>query len=226
MEDSVNSSSRKPSARMASASAAAPRAVRTTWRGTEKCAQIRQVAARMFLSQGYDGVSVDEIVKAAGGSKTNVYSHFGGKEGLFIAVVEDMCENFLASFNTVDLSALGPEAGLRVLATSLLAILLQDSHIAFQRLIVAESDRFPALARAWFEHGPRASQHVMAAFIEQQQRLARLRPVHAGIAAVQFHALITTDVMHRAMLGDKPGKKEIAELVDAAIALFMHGLAA
>ena len=52
------------------------RAIRRTRRGDKKSEQIRSIATELFLRHGYDGVSVDEIVRIVGGSKTNVYNHF------------------------------------------------------------------------------------------------------------------------------------------------------
>ena len=39
-----------------------------------------------FLERGYDGVSVDDVMREVGGSKTNVYSFYGGKDRPFFAV--------------------------------------------------------------------------------------------------------------------------------------------
>ncbi len=48
-----------------------------------KRASILEAAKRLFLEQGYQGVSMDQIATAAGVSKLTVYSHFGDKETLF-----------------------------------------------------------------------------------------------------------------------------------------------
>jgi AcrR family transcriptional regulator len=201
------------------------RELRRTRRGDEKAEQIRATATGLFLEHGYDGVSVDEIVRSVGGSKTNVYNHFGGKEGLFVAVVQELCEEFLAAFVTIDVAAFGVEDGLKTLALALLNILLQDRHLAFQRLVIAETARFPALGRAWFESGPERSRSIIAQFIEQQQRAGRLRRSDPHRSATFFHDMITCDPLYRAMLGDKPGGDEIGQRIDTAIEAFLHGLA-
>lgn len=46
-------------------------------------------AARLFAARGYDAVSVREIVQAAGVTKPALYYHFGSKEGLANALLED-----------------------------------------------------------------------------------------------------------------------------------------
>jgi AcrR family transcriptional regulator len=200
------------------------RPIRRTRRGDEKSEQIRSTATELFLKRGYDGVSVGEIVRTVGGSKTNIYNHFHNKEGLFVAIVKGLCENFLASFVTIDVSALGVEEGLRSLALALLGVLLQDRHLAFQRLIIAEAARFPALGRAWFESGPETSRSIIAQFIENQQGVARLRKTDSHEAATLFHDMVICDLLNRAMLGDKPSDDEIHHRVETAIDTFLHGL--
>jgi AcrR family transcriptional regulator len=50
---------------------------------------LMDAATRVFAERGYDGASVDGIVKAAGLSKGTFYWHFAGKEDLFHAVIEE-----------------------------------------------------------------------------------------------------------------------------------------
>ena len=46
-------------------------------------------AVQMFASKGYAGTSVREIVEAAGVTKPVLYYHFGNKEGVFQAMMEE-----------------------------------------------------------------------------------------------------------------------------------------
>jgi AcrR family transcriptional regulator len=58
----------------------------------ERRAQTRQrlldAAAELFATRGVDGSSVDAIAERAGRTSGAVYDHFGGKEGLLIALLE------------------------------------------------------------------------------------------------------------------------------------------
>jgi AcrR family transcriptional regulator len=201
------------------------RAIRRTRRGDEKSDQIRATATELFLRHGYDGVSVDGIVRIVGGSKTNIYNHFNNNEGLFVAIVQGLCEEFLSPLVTIDVSTLGVEKGLRTLALALLGILLQDRHLAFQRLVIAETARFAALGRIWFDSGPERSRSIIAQFIEKQQRVGRLRRGDPHQSATLFHDMITFDLLYRAMLGDRPSDDEIRRRIDMAIDAFLHGFA-
>lgn len=56
---------------------------------------ILEAAKTLFLSNGYDGSSMDAIAAEAGVSKLTVYSHFTDKEKLFAAAVQSKCEEQL-----------------------------------------------------------------------------------------------------------------------------------
>jgi AcrR family transcriptional regulator len=51
-----------------------------------------QAARRNFGRRGYHGASLDEIAEEAGFSKGALYYNFGGKEGLFLALLEERLE--------------------------------------------------------------------------------------------------------------------------------------
>src|SRR4029077_1288721 len=126
---------------------------------------------------------------------------------------------------TIDVSKLSLKNGLRSLASALLDIVLQEQHLAFQRLVIAESARFPALGRAWFESGRETSRSIIAQFVEQQQRAGRLRRSDPHLSATLFHDMISFDLLHRAMIGDRPTDDEIRQRIDTAIEVFVHGVA-
>ena len=59
----------------------------------EKHQHAIQVATDLFWREGYEGVSVDDVVKASGLNRYALYQNFGGKKGLFLAVLEAYCDN-------------------------------------------------------------------------------------------------------------------------------------
>jgi len=52
--------------------------------------KLLESATRLFSAKGFDGVSVDDIVAAAGVNKRMVYHYFGNKEGLYLAVLGEV----------------------------------------------------------------------------------------------------------------------------------------
>ena len=54
----------------------------------ERRAQLMVIGRATFADKGLDGTSMEELAGLAGISKPVLYEHFGGKEGLYTAVVD------------------------------------------------------------------------------------------------------------------------------------------
>jgi AcrR family transcriptional regulator len=63
--------------------------------GTQRRAQLIEVARGLFAERGYEATSIEEIAQRANVSKPVVYEHFGGKEGLYAVVVDREMETLL-----------------------------------------------------------------------------------------------------------------------------------
>lgn len=120
--------------------------------------QILQGAMRVFLHQGYAKTSMDRVAAAAGVSKQTIYSHFQDKEGLFTALIERVTIRrfqielgFDASYQTTPTLPLHGEPAqlLRKLAEIFLHKMSDAEYLSFIRLVIAESARFPQLAKLY-----------------------------------------------------------------------------
>ena len=58
-----------------------------------------EAAADVFARRGYDGASLEEIAEAAGFTRGAIYSNFGSKEDLMLAVVERYNEALVGAFS-------------------------------------------------------------------------------------------------------------------------------
>ncbi|TKX32615.1 TetR/AcrR family transcriptional regulator [Campylobacter aviculae] len=54
--------------------------------------KIKKIASELFLSNGFQETSLKDIVKISGGSYSNIYESFRGKEGLFFEILDDICQ--------------------------------------------------------------------------------------------------------------------------------------
>lgn len=64
-------------------------------RKAETRARLLAAAATLFAEQGIDAVSVDAVAEAAGRTSGAVYSHFGGKQGLLLALLDSWKDSVL-----------------------------------------------------------------------------------------------------------------------------------
>ena len=60
-------------------------------KGAERLKKLKDSATNLFLEHGYEATSMDMVIQKVGGSRRNIYERFGGKEGLFVAVITDEC---------------------------------------------------------------------------------------------------------------------------------------
>ena len=126
---------------------------RETSKSEAKTEAILQGAIAEFLKGGYAATSMDKVAKAAGVSKATVYSHFGDKENLFNAVIQDLVKDKFQTIMDLDSAPSleqDPKAVLSMMATKMLNDAKSDrSFHDFIRIIIGESGRFPELAQAY-----------------------------------------------------------------------------
>lgn len=76
-----------------------------------------KVAKKEFARSGLHGSRVDTIAKTAKINKQLIYYYFGGKDNLYLAVLEDVYVDIRAQENALDLRALDPVAAMRKLVS-------------------------------------------------------------------------------------------------------------
>ncbi|HUC60355.1 MAG TPA: TetR/AcrR family transcriptional regulator [Alphaproteobacteria bacterium] len=103
--------------------------------GTKR--NIIEVATREFADKGYGGARVDQIAARTRTSKRMIYYYFGGKEGLYIAVLEEAYRSIRSIESTLDLGRRGPEEALRKLVA--FTFDYQNAHPKFVRLVMNEN---------------------------------------------------------------------------------------
>lgn len=57
----------------------------------------------LFAARGYNGTSIDDLVKATGLLRGSIYKAFGSKRNLFVAVLKATFQDFEASAQNLDL---------------------------------------------------------------------------------------------------------------------------
>jgi len=196
-------------------------------RSARKRQAILDAAAKVFLSEGFAGASMDAIAAAAGVSKPTVYNHFADKQQLFEQIVTDMIASITQPFydQIVNLSEDGDLAEhLRELARLLLTGVMQPANLQLRRLVIGEANRFPGLGRAYERQGP---QRAVAAWTTAFKRLAEkglLRIEDPALAAEHFNWLVLSAPLNHAMFSgeDRPPRRaQLKRYTDSAVGVFL-----
>lgn len=100
-------------------------------------AEIVDVATEEFAGRGYGGARVDEIAARTRTTKRMIYYYFGGKEQLYLAVLERAYAEIRAAERTIDVEHLDPPAAVRRLAE--VTFDHHEAHPAFVKLVGVEN---------------------------------------------------------------------------------------
>jgi AcrR family transcriptional regulator len=100
-------------------------------------AEILAVATREFADRGYAGARVDEIAAKTSTTKRMIYYYFGGKEQLYVTVLEQAYIRIRTLEQQLDVEHLDPVAAIRELAG--LTFDHHESHPDFIRLVSIEN---------------------------------------------------------------------------------------
>lgn len=96
--------------------ALAERGVRRKYDAEKTRANILSIATHEFARNGYNGARIDAIAARTSTTKRMIYYYFGGKEQLYIAVLEDQYSRIRDREAALGLEALDPEQAIRRLA--------------------------------------------------------------------------------------------------------------
>lgn len=182
--------------------------------------QILHGALEIFLEEGYEGTSMDRVAAAAGVSKITIYKHFQDKEGLFTALIEQIAiQRFEIVFGALPLDQ-DPAIVLRQIAEKLLNLLaVDDEYVAFLRLIIGESGRFPKLAQLFVKALPQKVWHLLSQYFEAHQKLNIANPEATAriFTGTLISYAMTQHILHGQEIAPMAAEPLIKSLVDLVV---------
>lgn len=187
---------------------------------------ILDATLQLYLEKGYSGTSTDEVAARSSVSKQTIYRHFSDKDDLvrealqrLIAAAEEQgAEAFDTLAESNDL-----ENDLRAFARQHIFDVIQPDIMQVRRRIISEVERFPDIARAWYEAAPKRAREKLADCLNRLCERGLLRIADAEIAAEQFNWLILSIPMNRGMfdVDTIQDRSQHADYADAAVDVFL-----
>jgi TetR/AcrR family transcriptional regulator, mexJK operon transcriptional repressor len=189
---------------------------------------IREAAARLFLDQGYQGTSMDDIAAAAGVSKQTIYTHFTSKEQLFGELVLGNADRVSQFLDRIEALVIQPNLaeGLEALARDYIRFVIRPEVLRLRRLVLGEAGRFPELARRYYELVPERVYQALAKSLQTLADQQRLSIDHPMTAAGHFAWLALGMPLDRGMFSPSKAALSDAEVDDQAQAAVRVFLAA
>ena len=185
--------------------------------------QVLDGAREIFMRDGFEGASVDDIVRAAGVSKATLYSYFPDKRLLFVEVAKCECK---AQSEEAIANVEGQGNAREVLSSvagRMVRFFMSPVGMQVYRIIVGEAQRFPEIGREFYDHGPGMVREKLKGFLQHGVESGELVIDDLDLAADQLPELCKAGLHMQMVLGlrDTVSEGEIDRVVDGAVDMFL-----
>jgi AcrR family transcriptional regulator len=185
--------------------------------------QIIEGARAVFLAQGFDAASMNDIARAAGVSKGTLYVYFRHKEELFEAIVEQECDAQAEGIFDFHLDDHDVEAVLTRLGIAYVKFLCRPEKASAIRTVIAIADRMPEVGRKFYESGPVRGKALLEDYLAAQVDARVLVIDDVEVAAAQlmesFQAMLFKPMVFN--FAPAPIPQQIERVVRIAVRTFL-----
>jgi AcrR family transcriptional regulator len=157
---------------------------------------ILRTAGRVFLAHGYEQTSMDEIALQAGVARRTVYNQFAGKRVLFDAAMAQLWDSMPLDAIVAATKQTGPaEDVLHAIGLAIARFWAPPEAVAFLRLVIWESPRFPELGHGLMDKGRSPARRAVARYVTGLASKREFRIDDPELAATQFIDVIVGEVL-------------------------------
>ena len=190
---------------------------------TAKRRQIIEGARQVFMAQGFDAASMNEIARVAGVSKGTLYVYFQNKEQLFEAIVGRECRQQGERIFTLDPEDHDIEGVLTRLGLGLTEFVCRPDRGPSLRTVIAISERMPEVGRQFYETGPAFGLGQLTTYLKAQVNAGVLAIEDCEVAAAQFMDSCGATLFKPILFncGTAPAAERSAHVVKIAVRTFL-----
>jgi AcrR family transcriptional regulator len=195
-----------------------------TQKPNERRDAILRAAADEFFEHGYEATSIDAIIQRIGGSKRDLYSEFGNKEGLFVALISEWADYALTPLD--ESASLNLREALLEFGRRFVSISTSPEMLGLYRAAVSEARRFPDLARIFYEKGPGRGESRLVELLQAANKNGEAQIADCTIAASHFMGMFRDNFHMRSLLGLASARdsKQVERAVISAVDIFLFGI--
>jgi len=191
----------------------------------ETRALILDAARHEFAHAGYAATSMENVARRGGVSTKTLYRLLPNKAALFEAMVTDRLDNFVLIVKLKACDGSNVEAALTEALVLCAELMLDGEVIALQRLIIADSDKFPEVAETFFTKAITRTQDALASWLRAQQRRGTIALDDADTASGMLLGMLAFQPQRSVMFGHRPApnKEEREQRARTCARLFLQG---
>jgi TetR/AcrR family transcriptional regulator, mexJK operon transcriptional repressor len=140
----------------------------------ERMHNLVHTAGQLFLKHGYNKVSLESIAREAHVAVRTIYVKFGGKAGLFQAVLLHKREHYFKA-NDMDDDMRPVRQVVADFALHFLELITSPQAIRILNVLMAEAPGTPELAKSYFEAGPEQTRSMLTRYFARPDVRVQLR---------------------------------------------------
>jgi len=190
--------------------------------------QVLEGARVVFMKDGFEGASVDDIAKTADVSKATLYSYFPDKRLLFAEVAKCECLRLATNALEVVTDESTPAEVLYEAGQRIIEFVTSEFGLGMFRICTAESGRFPELGQQVYAAGPKLVRARLVEYFQEAVAKGQLEITDFDLAADQFSELCKASFFPRLLCGVKTSftQQETDRVLNGAVEMFMarHGV--
>lgn len=186
--------------------------------------QILDGAKRVFMEQGFDAASMNDITRAAGVSKGTIYVYFQNKEDLFAELIQRERYRITESARHALDADVSLWEALHNFGILFATHLTSEYTIKAMRMVIAVNQRMPTLACSFLSATPMNPVSVLKGYMDRQVALGTIAADDTELAARQFLELSTVGMFKYRLFGTMdapPPAEEIERIVNSGIQVFL-----
>jgi AcrR family transcriptional regulator len=182
-------------------------------------------ATAEFTRHGYAGTNMCTVASAAGVSTRTLYRLVPTKAELFELIVSERIDTFLLAIENEAIGSLPMDEALERILVEFGKLTLSADVAAINRLMVAESDRFPELAARYHQRAVSRVGRALADWLERQCELKRLTLDDPQIAVGMLRGMMIMEPQRALLLrqAEPPTAAEIEDRARVCARLFLDG---
>jgi TetR/AcrR family transcriptional regulator, regulator of autoinduction and epiphytic fitness len=187
---------------------------------SKKRATILDGAIDVFISLGYELASMDKIAETAGVSKRTVYNHFGSKENLFQAIVDD----FLAQRQSLKTITYNPEESmedqLKAFANAEIFLIDSPKRLGLSRFLTRVFLNDTTYARKTVAKYP-PPYDMLLDWLKYAEKDGKIKTGNLLISARVFYAMVEGAITYPALFTGGINKSDVEPMLAEIIATFL-----
>lgn len=168
---------------------------------SDRSAQIRRAALKLFNEKGFSATRLEDVAEEAGISKGTIYLYFENKEDLFFAIIRGVVPEILDQREQAENHTGSKATLLKSLIIQIGYKMMNTEAGACVKLIAAEARNFPEIAEYHDNHIARPCMIMFKSIIDQGIASKEFRPCDSeALSSLIILPLLMSGIWKNALL--------------------------